>query len=383
MRILHLAYEDPAQPGSGGGSVRTREIDGRLARRHEVTAVVAGYPGARARLEDGVRWVPLGTRTGGWLDKLSYFALLGAAVRRSPHDLVVEDFGAPFSTGGAPLHTRAPVVASVQWLFAREMRAKYRLPFDWVERAGLRLYDEFIAVSDWLAAALRARRPQARIVTIPNGVEALAFRAGPLPAGHLLFVGRLDRAQKGCDLLLEAYARARAALGPQAPPLVIAGDGPDRAALERQAGALGLAGVVDFRGRVEGAAKYDLMAAAHALLMPSRFETFGLVAVEGQAAGAPVVAFAVGPLAEVAGGGGARLVPPHDLDAFAAEIVALVRDPARRAELAAAGRQWATRYNWDALAARQEEHYADVLAAAAGRERRPGAGAAGPRRTPG
>jgi hypothetical protein len=64
---------------------------------------------------------------------------------------------------------------------------------------------------------------------------------------------------------------------------------------------------------VEGPEKYQLMADAHAVMMPSRHETFGMVAVESLAAGGPPVAFDVGPLREVAGGGageetGARLV---------------------------------------------------------------------------
>jgi glycosyltransferase involved in cell wall biosynthesis len=361
MRILHLAYEDPAQPGSGGGSVRTREINRRLADRHEVTAVVAGYPGARPRVQDGVRWEPIGLRRGGKLDRLSYFALLGAAIRTHPHDLLVEDFGAPFSVGFAPLLTRKPVVASVQWLFAAQMRAKYHLPFDGVERAGLRLYDQFIAVSDWLAQTLQARRPRAAVTAIPNGIEPLAFTVAPQAPRHLLFVGRLDIEQKGCDLLLESVARARAILGARLPPLIIVGDGPDQAALERQVERLGLREVVEFRGRVDGRTKYDLMASAYAVLMPSRFETFGMVAVESQAASAAVIAFDVGPLAEVAGGGGARLVPAFDLEAFAREVVTLVDNPALREHLRDCGRQWARRYNWDDLATRQEAYYLEVV----------------------
>src|SRR5918997_2143896 len=170
MRILHLAYEDPLQPVSGGGSVRVREINRRLAERHEITNLVAAYPGAEPRVEDGVRWVPIGARTRKKIAQLSYFALLGREVARRPHDLVVEEFGAPFSTGFSPLFTKKPVVASVQWLFASQMREKYRLPFDEVEGYGLRFYSDFIAVSDWLARDLRARRPGAHVETIPNGV---------------------------------------------------------------------------------------------------------------------------------------------------------------------------------------------------------------------
>ncbi len=362
MRILHLAYEDPAQPGSGGGSVRTREINRRLSERHEITAVVAGYPGAKPRVEDGIRWVPIGLRTGAKADRLSYFALLGPALRRFSYDLVVEDFGAPFSVGFAPLFTRKPVVASVQWLFASEMRSKYHLPFDRVEQFGLRFYSDFIAVSEWLADMLRAQRPGAHVEAIPNGVEAMAFAVEPTAPRHLLFVGRLDTEQKGCDLLFASVARARALLGATLPPVLVVGDGPDRPALEQQVQQLGLSDVVEFCGRVDGLTKYQLMASAYAVLMPSRFETFGMVAAEAQAAGAPVVTFDVGPLREVAGPGGARLVPPFDVDAFAHEIAALVAQPETVDHLRQQGRQWASKYNWDQLALQQEAHYLQTVA---------------------
>ena len=370
MRILHLAYEDPAQPGSGGGSIRTREINRRLAERHEITAIVSGYPGARARSEDGVRWVPIGLRSANiFLNRLSYFALLGRAIRRHPHDLLVEDFGAPFSAGFAPLFTSKPVVASVQWLFAREKSAEYHLPFHWVEQAGLPLYDDFIAVSDWLAATLRARRPRATVTVIPNGVDDVAFGVDPAPPRHLLFVGRLEIEQKGGDLLLDSVAQARALLGASTPPLIIAGTGPDREAMERQVRRLGLDDVVQFHGHVEGVDKYRLMASAYAVLMPSRWESFGLVAVESMAAGAPLIAFDVGPLRDVVGPNNARLVPPFDTARYAREIVATVRDADALGALRRSGREWARRYNWDHLAAQQEDHYLASVARAAPRGR--------------
>ncbi len=362
MRILHLAYEDPAQPGSGGGSVRTREINSRLSHQHEITALVAGYPGAKPRVKNGVHWVPIGPRSGAKIDRLAYFALLGPAIRRHPHDLLVEDFGAPFSVGFSPLFTRKPVVASVQWLFASQMRHKYRLPFDWVERSGLRLYNDFIAVSDWLANALRIQRPDATISTIPNGVEDRAFRVEPMAPQHLLFVGRLDTQQKGCDLLLEIVTRARALLGARMPPLVIVGDGPDREAIELRVQLLGLADKVEFRGRVDGIAKFRLMASAYAVLMPSRFETFGMVAVESQAVGAPVIAFDVGPLAEVAGGGDALLIRPFDLDAFAKAVAEVVTNEELAVRLRHSGRSWARKYDWDEIAVRQEACYMHAVA---------------------
>ena len=342
--------------------MRAREINRRLAERHEITAIVAAYPGAKPRLEDGVRWVPIGARTHKKVALLSYFALLGRQVARRPHDLVVEEFGAPFSTSFSPLFTKKPVVASVQWLFASQMREKYRLPFDEVEKRGLRFYDRFIAVSEWLADELRSRRPGALVESIPNGVEKIAYDAPATTPGYLLFVGRLELIAKGVDFLFEIITRICRVRGRDTPPLVIVGDGPDRKAMQRMAEKRGISRLVEFRGRVEGAEKYRLIAGAHCVLMPTRYETFGLVGIESLAAGAPIVAFEVGPLREVIGGAaGARLIRPWDLDAFVQEVLRFVDDRKLRERVREEGRRWARRYDWEEISLRQEESYLRTL----------------------
>jgi glycogen synthase len=361
MRILHLAFEDPLQPASGGGSVRVREINRRLAERHEITNLVAAYPGAKPRVEDGVRWVPIGVRTHKKFAIPSYFALLGREVSRRPHDLLVEEFGAPISTGFSPLFTRKPVVASVQWLFADMMREKYRLPFDEVEKRGLPFYNRFIAVSNWLADELRARRPGAVVEAIPNGVEKIAYEAQPVTPKHLLFVGRLDVPHKGFDLLFMILAKVRRVMR-HTPPLLIIGDGPDRKLVERMAKDCGVSDLTEFRGRVEGAEKYQLMSSAHAVLMASRRETFGLVAIESLAAGAPIVAFEVGPLREVVGGAaGARLIRPWDLDAFAQEVLRCIDNRELRERVRELGPRWARKFDWEEISLQQEEFYLKTL----------------------
>ncbi len=363
MRILHLGYEDYVQPGSGGGSIRTREINRRISSRHEITVLVAGYPGAKPRLEDGIRWLPLGPRSGKKIDRLAYFALLGTAIRRIPHDLVVEDFSAPFSIGFSPWFTDKPVVASVQWLFASQMSAKYHLPFDLVEKRGLSLYMNFISVSNWLAERIRERRPGAQVTSIPNGIDCEAFSIKSSKSRHLLFVGRLDIQQKGCDLLVEIASRVSRLLGDRMPPLLIVGNGPDRLHLEAQIQKAGMTEKVKLLGRIEGMEKYRLMANAFAVLMPSRFETFGMVAVESQAASTPVVTFDIGPMREVAGGGGACLVPPFDLEAFAQATASIVMDEGKRIHLGDTGRRWAQKYDWETIAREQEAIYLEAVSA--------------------
>ena len=269
---------------------------------------------------------------------------------------MIDDFGAPFGASLAPRLTPRPVIGSVQWLFAQEMSDKYRLPFRRLEQAGLRHYREYVAVSAWLGNELRRRAPHAQVHVIPNGVDAQLLTTVPSAPEHFLFLGRLDRKQKGTDLLIDAYARVVAA-DREAPPLVVAGDGPDRGALIADARRRGVHDRVSLVGRVDLTRKADLIARSFAVLMPSRWETFGMVAAETLAIGVPLVAFDVGPLREVAGDGGALLVSPFDCAAFAVAARTAVHSPRRRDEAARLGPAWARRYSWDLLAAQQEAVY--------------------------
>ena len=109
-------------------------------------------------------------------------------------------------------------------------------------------------------------------------------------------------AEKGVELAVQACARADL-------PLVVAGDGPQAATLRAAGGAA-------FVGRVGAGELADLRARAALAIVPSRAaETFGLAAAEAMAAGVPVVANAVGALAELVDPGG--LVAPGDVDALA------------------------------------------------------------------
>ena len=194
-------------------------------------------------------------------------------------------------------------------------------------------------------------------------MEEIAYETRAAEPRHLLCVGRLDQPHKGLDLLIEVMAKIYRLRGESGtPPLLIVGDGPDRKALERLVEKRGLSHLIEFRGRVEGAEKYRLMAGAHAVLLPSRSETFGMIAVESLAAGVPLVAFDIGPLREVAGGAdGARLIRPWDLDAFARETLHFIDDRELRERTRDSGRHWARRYDWDKISLQQEEFYLRTL----------------------
>jgi len=358
LRIVHLAFEDWRKPGSGGGAVRTREVNERLARRHDLTVLVTRYRGARERVEGGVRYVPVGLPLGYWGGILSYFVFLPFSARRRGADLLVEDFAAPIGSVLAQLWIRRPLVAVVQWLNAEEKARQYHLPFHLVQARGVRRHCRFIAMSGDLAARLRATNPAAQITVIPNGVPAAAFTVTAPRGNDVLFLGRLEIAQKGLDLLLSAFAAVHDRLPGQ---LVLAGDGPDRKALQTRVARLGMSDRVVFAGRVDGADKLRLIAGARVVAMPSRFETFGMVAAEALACGTPVVAFEIPSLREVVVPGTGVLVPAFDVAAFAETLATLAGDLVRVEKLGAQGRAHARRYDWDDVAERQERVYMQAV----------------------
>jgi glycosyltransferase involved in cell wall biosynthesis len=144
------------------------------------------------------------------------------------------------------------------------------------------------------------------------------------------FAGRL-MAAKALDVALTALQSVPGVF------LVVAGDGPDRAALERQSSTLGLDGRVRFLGARSRADVLRILAASDAALLPSRWENFPHLVVEALAVGTPVVATAVGGVPEVVRDGeNGLLVPAGDADALAAAIRRLMTDDALRARLAAA-----------------------------------------------
>lgn len=195
-------------------------------------------------------------------------------------------------------------------------------------------------------------------MVIPNGVDLSIAGTPPGDSEPYLFaVGRLGR-MKGFDLLVEAFAAADLDSSVR---LVIGGDGPERAQIEARVEELGIASRVELRGWMPPVAVADAMAGSSAVVVPSRMEAFGLVALEAWRSGAPLV------MTRHGGAGGfmrdgedAVLIDPEDTSAFAATLRRVLDDAALRRRLAAAGRVRVGDFGWDGVVAQYSRLYADV-----------------------
>jgi glycosyltransferase involved in cell wall biosynthesis len=252
------------------------------------------------------------------------------------------------------LHAHSPFVTG--WMsvrYARRLRIPlvytyhtrleeyvHYLPFDpkatryaasTLTRSFANLADAVIVPTPAMRRRLAEIGVTAHIEVVPSGIDLGHFGAGKmrpelrrrLGANEgeklLLFVGRLGR-EKNVELLLEALTLARVPAR-----LAIAGDGPEREALEARAAELGVRERVRFLGALERSELPDYYASADAFVFPSVSETQGLVLVEAMGAGCAVIAADAPVVREVLGGEG-RLVA-LSAQAFAAAIDALPATP--------------------------------------------------------
>ncbi len=213
-------------------------------------------------------------------------------------------------------------------------------------------------------------RPE-RLHNLRNGLDTELFSPDPTTAkrrDEILCVGRSADPNKGIRTLIEALAKL-----PESVQLVLVDDDDSDNKVRRWAREHGVEGRVTLTGRVDSAALIGLYRRAAVVVVPSRYEGFGLPAVEAMACGTPVVATRAGALSEVLEyTGGGLLTPRDDPSALAAGIDRLLADPELRTSLARRGRERvALAYSWPEIARATADAYREVLAKRAVSETRP------------
>jgi glycosyltransferase involved in cell wall biosynthesis len=201
-------------------------------------------------------------------------------------------------------------------------------------------------------------RPE-RVAMLANGLDTELFSPDPALArapAELLCVARASDPNKGVRTLIAALARL-----PEPITLTLVDDPASEA--RRWAREAGCADRLTLTGRIETAALVQLYRRATLVVVPSRFEGFGLPAAEAMACGTPVVASDAGALPEVVGtGGGGVLVPPDSPEALAKAITSLLEQPdARRALSERARTRVEASYAWPRVAERTAAEYRRVV----------------------
>ncbi len=330
-RVRRIAcYLDPVAVGGMEQSLAT--LLAGLEERYEVemlsTDVEIAATIAAARPGTRVTKVP---RVMGKSDVTSMWELRRAFNRAAPDMTLVSHgqlYAAQYGILAAAL-SRRPIVSAVHCVLPKSDALQARLM-----RSAARFVNTFVAVSDAvaLATASELRIPLSRVSVIYNGVPEPTSPPPPIRRGSddrrvLGCVGRLSR-EKGYDVALHALA--------QLPDceLVFLGDGKEVGKLRRIAASLDVHERVHFEGWVPP--PWTRRWNFDALLVPSRYEGFGLVAVEAMVAGIPVVASDVAGLGEVVRDGQTGiLVRPDQPDELASATRRVLDDAALRRDLVA------------------------------------------------
>jgi D-inositol-3-phosphate glycosyltransferase len=225
-----------------------------------------------------------------------------------------------------------------------------------------------------------------KMYTVPCGVDLELFQPGDQLVARrqlglspttpvLLWVGRLEKL-KGVDILIDAAAQ----LGERDFTLLIVGGDERakelRAELAAQAERAGIAANVRFEGAVAHTALPAYYRAADVCVVPSYYESFGLVAVEAMACGTPVVASRVGGLVStVTDGVSGYLIPWRCPEPFAEKLEVLLNNPDLRANFSRAARRSVERYRWSTIGLQIADIYDRAIAAHRSRNGRVNEGA--------
>jgi glycosyltransferase involved in cell wall biosynthesis len=344
-RVTLVSYDD--EPPLGGQGVELRGIRRELGRRGHPVTTVAGR-GAQA-----VRYPRVTGRA-----PLDFSLHIG----RHPRLLEAADPDVVHALGGPggvllPRRMRVPLVytANHTYLMAHGARSLRRL-LSPLEARGYRNAAMVLAISPSTADAVRALGvPSAHVEVLAPGVEVPAALPASRDGARLLFAGRWEP-EKG---VLDAVAVMRDVLTarPGATAVVIGG-GPLEARVRAHAAAVP---GIEVAGRVDDARLASEYARATVVVVPSRYEGLGLVALEAQAHGAVVAGYDVDGLRDAVMQRD-MLVTPGDTAALLRACLRVIDDPSLRAEVAGRGRSWVQEaHSWEAVGRRLEEVYAAVL----------------------
>lgn len=333
--------------------VVTARLDGNLARRE--TRLIDGSTRSYeiVRLGVGAKW-----------DKFLFPLLAPLWALAHPHDLVhavMESYAGIALWWYRAFGGRKPTVLTLQ-SGDLDMPEKNRKIPRFVWRNIHTSPTVAVGISSALsarAAALGARRTP----VIPNGVDF--GHLSKVPRGEkvphrVVTVARLSP-EKGLPFLIDAVKLARHSV--EDAELVIVGGGALEAELKAYAEERSLQDVVRFLGAKPNAEAMAEVAKSGVFVLPSLGEGLGIVLLEAQALGVPVVGTRVGGIPDVIEDGKTGLlVPPSDAEALAKAIVRILSEPGLGDRLAAGAKERLAKFDWDKIAERYDALYRELAA---------------------
>jgi glycosyltransferase involved in cell wall biosynthesis len=368
MRILAVNWRCPKNPLAGGAEVYFQEIFSRLVSRgHHVTLLSERFAGSEP--EDAIEGIRVIRAGGKFTFNFTAGRLVGRIAESLEADVVIDDLNKiPFYS---TWHTKRPVLAILMHLFRGSIFHETLPPmaaYVWMAETMIPLAYKrcrFAVLSESSKQdTVKVGINPDRITVIPPGTDFGRFSPdAAVPREPLvLHVGRLKR-YKATDHLLQA-ARLLKDRGVEFMTVVV-GDGDDKPRLERVAAKLGLGEQARFTGFVKEAEKVGWYRRAAVLVENSVKEGWGLIVMEANACGTPVVVANSPGLCDSSKDGVNGLMYDYgDVPTLAEKLERLLTDEALRTRLGQQAIEWAKQWTWDGAAEAMERVIEQTVAEA-------------------
>jgi glycosyltransferase involved in cell wall biosynthesis len=245
------------------------------------------------------------------MSRILYSLYARRLAEKMEKDILVDDFS-PFSPTFSFVKQKTPLLCVLRNFFGKEVNEKHKVLghfVRFVETYCLRRYGSFLVFSPSMEHKMKLFLKKndckrSRIFRLHRGMDISLFAQdtvkrkknsrGSGEEDYILFLGRVEIYQKGIDILLKAYSIFKDDLirhKKKVPKLFIAGNASpkDAGAMRSMAKQLDIEKDIQLVGRVEGKKKVDILKESLFVVMPSRYESWGVVAIEAAAAGKAVI----------------------------------------------------------------------------------------------
>ncbi len=361
INIAHLLYDFPNNPWvGGGGSYRNIEIYKRFPSNYKITLICGNYKGKKINKIRNIQFVYLGLPINYFVSRFTYM-ILGTLYFKKNYkkfDLIINDYCCYF-----PINTYQVKnsIIMIQNFFGMNLLKKFLfigiIPY-FLEKYKIKKFPYFIFSSNFVKQKFTKYLNLKKIyhTAIPYGIEEQLFKPFKRKKkDYILYLGRIEFYQKGLDLLLEAMKISFL----KNVQLIVAGNGKDEKKLLK---AIKDNPNIKYIGRVDGFAKYNILRGARFLVMPSRYESFGIVAVEGSAVSKPVVGLANTGLEEtIINNKTGYLLKSNDVSLLAKTIYKLWHNKKLQLKLGKNAKIFAKNFQWSVVAKEQLTFYNKIL----------------------
>lgn len=368
MELIHLIYDHPQNPWLGGGAaLRTNAISSFFSQKGDkIHFVSGGFPKCGQNEDSDQNHYYFTSRSKNYLLSRLLFCLKAGSIiqkikKTNKIDLLVEDISI-FNIIFPKLFWKGPIISLVHNYLGRQNFKKLGIfgiiPF-LMERHYLKHRKNFIAVSEALKKRILDLNPSANVTVIHNGIDEAAFSHVMQPnAEKIGYIGRIEINQKGLDTLVQALSILKADNFPFKALLI--GGGKDEPVLKKMISKMGLEDSIEITGRLNES-RFARLRECHMVCMPSRFEGWGIAAIEAAAEGIPVIAANIEGLNEAVLDGKTGVLIQASPEKLAEAIKDLANNSAKMEQLSLNAREYATNFRWEKIAAEQRALYTSII----------------------